>query len=107
MKTTLAFAFISLYCCVNLNAQSFKPTHKVVIEDQTICSTGFGIWCPRGIVFVDSFAQSLNAGNAEIISIHANISADTTNDPMFDSLYYLGCFNNTHVKASAWPQIVI
>jgi hypothetical protein len=107
MKTTFVFLFVSIYFCVNLNAQTFKPTHKVVIEDQTMCSTDFAIYCPRGIVFVDSFAESDQYLKSEIISVHANYPPGSIPEPMFDSLYYMGCFTNTHLKATAWPQIVV
>jgi hypothetical protein len=71
-----------------------------------MCSTGYSIYCPRGIVFVDSFIQSQSASMAEVISVHSNYPAGNS-EGMYDSLYALGSFSNSHLKANAWPQIVV
>ena len=76
---------------------SFKPAHKVTIEDQTICSSNNGYYSARGIVWKDSFAHSSLSSGAEIISVH-------TADPMADTLYSTGAA--TFLSGSlAWPEI--
>lgn len=78
----------------------FKPAHKIVIEDQTQCSTINGYYSVRGIVWKDSFARSSFAQNTEIISVHGET------DPMTDSVYFQGVQTNTQLSL-AWPQIQI
>ncbi len=78
----------------------FTPTHKLVIEDQTQCSTINGYYSVRGIVWKDSFARSAFAANTEIISVHGET------DPMTDAVYYQGVLANTRLSL-AWPQIQV
>lgn len=101
--------FVLTYIIVHLfnlfsSAQTFTPTHRLVIEDQTICSTDNGIWCPRGIVYLDSLMKSPLGGNLEIISVHSSVTGP---EPMADIVYWNGCFNNPDVQAASWPGILI
>lgn len=93
-----------------LQAQTFTPVRKVVIEDQTISATGWGIFCPRGIVRIDSFEHSSSSDMAEIISVHANFnSPPDPMDSMYNHAYYDGCFNSQNpnwTRCNAWPQLM-
>ena len=82
----------------------FMPAHKVVIEDQTQCSTGFSIYCPRGIVFKDSFLRSNLSDMAEVISVHANISGPPY-DPMYDTVYATGA--QLIPGYEGWPSVTV
>ena len=88
----------------SINGVDFMPAHKVVIEDQTICATGFGIYCPRGIVMKDSFARSSMSGFAEIISVHSNYNAPP-DDAMYDSIYSAGA--QALLPGMAWPEVQV
>lgn len=104
MKTTSTLILIALLCSFgSLHAQTFTPARKVVLEVQTICSTNYGIFCPRGIVRVDSFLKAGYGSMAEIINVH---STYTGPEPMADSVYWNGCFYNANVKCNAWPQLM-
>ncbi|MBP6730469.1 MAG: Omp28-related outer membrane protein [Chitinophagales bacterium] len=78
----------------------FTPVHKLVIEDQTQCSTPNGYYSVRGIVWKDSFARSAFATNTEIISVHGEA------DPMTNAVYYQGVQTNAQLSL-AWPQVQI
>ncbi len=88
----------------NITGAPFIPAHKVVIEDQTQCSTGFSIYCPRGIVYKDSFVRSNLSDMAEVISVHSNISGPP-NDPMYDTTYSTG--SQAIPGFLGWPSITI
>jgi hypothetical protein len=104
MKNKYIASIITLLCCCSsLNAQTFTPVKRVVMEDQTVCATGFGIYCPRGIVYIDSFVHGESGTMAEIISVHSSIAGT---EVMVNSAYYNGCFHNTHLRVDAWPQIM-
>lgn len=54
---------------------------KVVFEDQTQCSPGYGYWSARGIVYMDSFMRSPLANTIEFISVHSSFNGPP-DDPM-------------------------
>ncbi len=84
----------------NVTGALFRPVHKVTIEDQTQCSTPNGYYSSRGIVWKDSFARSVFANGAEIISVHGQT------DPMTDPVYFAGVQSNPQLSL-AWPQIQV
>ena len=88
----------------NITGVPFMPAHKVVIEDQTQCSTGFSIYCPRGIVYKDSFLRSNLSDRAEVISVHSNVGGPP-NDPMYDTTYATG--SQQMPGYEGWPSVTI
>jgi uncharacterized protein (DUF2164 family) len=111
MKKLISIIFLFTYgLCEIAVSQTFIPTRKVVIEDQTICATGWGIYSPRGIVFIDSFSRSSFLNMAEIISVHGNYnSPPDPMDSLYNQTYYEGCFNSPNpawTHCNAWPQLM-
>lgn len=105
MKQKSILSLIALLCCLgSMKAQTFTPTRKVVFEDQTQCSPFFGQYCPRGIVRIDSFANSAFSNTVEIISVHSN-TGGPPDDLMTDSAYSNGSQSNSHLPVIVWPSI--
>jgi len=109
MKYILTPLIVLAICCTCASAQTFTPTHRLVMEDQTICATGFGIYCPRGIVRMESFLNGPSGANVEVISVHSSYQGPP-NDAMTVSVYANGCLsypNPNWVHINAWPEVMI
>lgn len=85
-----------------ITGAAFMPSHKVTIEDITICSSGYGFWSPRGIVYIDSLRQSPFRSMTEVISVHTPGFA-VPYDPMADTAYATAYAP----FILAWPEIHI
>lgn len=85
-----------------LTGAAFMPSHKVAIEDITICSSNYGMWCPRGIVYIDSLSRSPLRSMTEVISVHTAGFA-VPYDPMVDTAYVTAYTP----FILAWPEIHI
>lgn len=104
-KNILLVVALTMVLC-DLKAQSFTPTRRVVLEDHTQCSADFGQFCPRGIVWLDSFMRTNLWDRAEIISVHSSIkSTGSLDDPMRDPEYSSFAQFRAHKVTSNWPSI--
>ncbi|HLG02667.1 MAG TPA: T9SS type A sorting domain-containing protein [Bacteroidia bacterium] len=77
---------LTIFCALfflNINAQTFTPVKRVVIEELTGTWCG---WCPRGAVYADSLAN-MYPNTTEIIAVHNNSSGI---EPMVVGIYDTG-----------------
>ena len=93
-----------------LHTYSFEPDRKVVFENATISNTWLGSWSPRGIVSFEMLSMSTYKDDVEIINVHHNFGADSSNQT-YDAMYYKdyadSLYNNQFVSFSGIPRYLV
>ena len=111
MKHVLFFlAALAMTLNVNqLDAQTFTPTKRVMVEDHTTGGAWFGWWSPRGIVFLEDFMMETPASSYEVACIHGNNGADDYGnfDAMYLAEYSDAALNSSNASIGGWPAFVL
>ncbi|MGB1122017.1 MAG: Omp28-related outer membrane protein [Flavobacteriales bacterium] len=109
MKRQIPFLIAAIaFGAVQLNAQSFEPTKRTMIEDHTTGGAWYGWWSPRGIVYLEDFMMETSSAMYEVACIHGNMGADYENGH-FDAMYleaYSDAAANTMLM-NGWPCFVL
>ncbi len=87
-----------------ITGATFRPVHKTTIEDQTVCSSGFGIYSPRGIVRKEEFLLANTPNYTEIITVHWK-GYNPPFDPLYDSVSVYALAEQTVFGTIGWPEI--